>query len=268
MGGLIITEGFTMKKIVAILLASVLAFGCVGCSIGVSQDEYNQVVSERDALRDQVKSLQQLVNLTGDIQDSSSNNDEDKAEIEYKDLEIKESGWSVRSGYLYYGIVIHNPNENYAIEHPTYRITARDESGNLLGTENQGLSIIYPGKDFVHGGLGFEVSKNPSEVTFEIMPPDDYDISDTSTMEHPQYDDLVAQNVSFDGDTLLCEIFNPNDYDVDTSTVTVIFRDESGKIVGGDYSFSGTIPANESIPFSEKIYDPISDNLEVYVNQW
>ena len=60
-------------------------------------------------------------------------------------IEVKEFGYGMSQGkYLYCGVVLYNPNKTIACEFPTYRITARDSDGIILGTTDQTLSILYP----------------------------------------------------------------------------------------------------------------------------
>ena len=46
-----------MKKLVCLILLVLLLIGLVGCSDGVSQEEYDAVVAESDALREQVETM-------------------------------------------------------------------------------------------------------------------------------------------------------------------------------------------------------------------
>ena len=56
-------------------------------------------------------------------------------------LEVKESGFVMHGDYLYCAVILYNPNENYCVEFPTFRITARDADGLLLGTAGIEASV-------------------------------------------------------------------------------------------------------------------------------
>lgn len=188
---------------------------------------------------------------------------------EFRALEVKEYGYAVNNGYLYYAVILHNPNADYSVQFPEFRVTAKDSEGLLLGTETQTLSIIYSGQDFCYAGLAFEVEDKPATVDVEIVPPDDYNIQKPQSLTHPNYEPMMAENVVVRTDSIMGEIKNNNDYAIDMAVVTVIFRDENGNIVAGDSTFVDKIAANGSIPFDIQISEEIiTDNFEVYANIW
>ena len=135
---------------------------------------------------------------------------------EFKPLEIKDAGYIVSNGYLYYGVIIHNPNEKLAIEFPSYRITARDNTDQVIGTYDHVLSIIYPQQDFAYGSLGFQLDQQPAKVDFIALEPRDYNISPAEMLENPTFIPLEVVGANKRGDSILGEISNPNSYDIDS----------------------------------------------------
>ena len=183
-------------------------------------------------------------------------------------LEIKEFGYSIKDGYLYYSVCIHNPNESFYVEFPTFRITARDADNILLGTEEQVLNSIYPQQDVWHAFLGFKVEEAPSKVDVEMLEPNDYNISDVSTAKHPTYIPLTIINSAKRGDKIVGEIQNDNDYDINQAIVTIVFRDAEGKLLGGTSTFVDSVKAKSATPFDESVYSPFSDTYEIYAGSW
>jgi hypothetical protein len=188
---------------------------------------------------------------------------------EFKPLEIKDSGYIVSNGYLFYAVIMHNPNEKFAVEFPTYRITARDDSDQVIGTEDQVLSFIYPQQDFAFGSLGFQLDQQPTKVDFMALEPRDYNITAVEMLEHPIFIPLEVVGANKRGDSILGEISNPNSYDIDSAVVTAIFRDANGKIIGGESTFIDKLPAGGKTPFELRAYSTwITDNYAVYANIW
>lgn len=184
-------------------------------------------------------------------------------------LEVKESGFVMHGDYLYCAVILYNPNENYCVEFPTFRITARDADGLLLGTDDQVLSIIYPQQEFCHASLAFKVEEAPASVDIEIVPPEDYNIEDVSLTDHPDFKPLMAVNPVVREDKVLCEIENPNDFAINSTIATVIFRNESGDITYGTSTFPDGIPASSSIPVSISVDEEfVTDTYAVYANMW
>ena len=183
-------------------------------------------------------------------------------------LEVKEYGYSIDGDYLYYSVCLTNPNEKYYIEFPTFRITARDANGILLGTEDQVLPSIYPKEDVWHAFIGFEVEEKPASVTVEALTPEDWNVSDVSKARHPNYVPLSVINYAKRGNKIVGEIQNDNDYEISQAVLSVVYRDNDGKLLGGDATFVDSLPAKGTAPFEINVYYTPSDNYELYASRW
>ena len=189
-------------------------------------------------------------------------------EPDFKEIEIKDSGWIVKdSGYLYCYVVLHNPNEETAVEFPSFRVTARDAQGGLMGTEDQTLSMLYPGQDFVYGGMAFSVDGMPAAVDFEVLETKDYNRKNVSTMD--PYIPLEVVSANYKDDDILGEIRNPNDYKINTAIVVAICRDGNGEIIGIENGFADDIAAGTITPFSFFAYVKGDvKSVECFANYW
>ena len=190
------------------------------------------------------------------------------SQVDYKDLEVKDSGWCLKNGqWLYYYVVLHNPNEEIAVNLPGFRITARDANGGLLGTTDQILSVIYPGQDFVFGSQAFEVGSMPDKVDFEILTVDDYKLKSVGGLQ--EYKPLEVVNANLSSDNILGEINNPNDYDLDQVTLVAICRNAAGELIGVENTYVSDVKANATTPFSGYAYiEGEVASIECYANQW
>lgn len=185
-------------------------------------------------------------------------------------LNIAESGYTmIEGGFLYCSVKVHNPNTDLAILYPTIRITARDASGALLGTQDQTLSTIYPQQDFWYSGQLLQVDEAPSSVEFTIVQPDDYNIVSASTLEQPTFTPLLVESVAMHSERLVGEVVNKNDFDLDMIVVAAVFRNEDGDIIGGESTFVDKLPSSGSVPFDMPIHSEFANcNYEVYANSW
>lgn len=204
---------------------------------------------------------------TGEVTQASV---EDK---EKKDIEVKEYGYDIRDGYLFASVIVHNPNENTAIECPTFRMTAIGSDGSVLGTEDQTLSIIYPGHNFVYAGQAFEVKGKVSKFKVEIIPTEDYNFLSVSELDNQTYKMLKVENVKKVDDEFFPkytgEITNENSYDISSGIITIVFRDSNGKLLGGDSTFVDGIKSGAKTPFELSANDPVqAKKYEVYANNW
>lgn len=193
---------------------------------------------------------------------------------ETKDLEITYFKYYVQLGYLMYTITIHNPNDDIVIDYPSFRIVAKSSDGSILGVEEQTLSRIYPGSDFVYSSQAFSISENPSDVTVEPLPIRKYNISNVNDMQVREYIPLTTENISAINTSnvsrITGEIKNNNAYDISCAIIVVRFFNDNGKFVGSESTFtSSSLPARSSTPFSMSIYNRIfTKNYEVYVDFW
>ena len=64
--------------------------------------------------------------------------------------------------------------------------------------------------------------------------------------------------------TLVCEIYNPNDFDAPSAAVTILYRDGEGALVSGETSWCGGIPAGSSATFEMPLTPAlVQDTFEV-----
>ena len=164
-------------------------------------------------------------------------------------LEIVDSGWILSdSKYLYYYVDLYNPSEKTAVEFPSFRITAKDANGVLLGTEDQTLSIIYPGQHFVYGFQAFSVDENPATVDFEPLDVEEHNLKDASVLG--DYVPLEVINTAVRSDKLVGEIHNAGDKDYDNVVVTAIVKNQDGKLVDVITSFVDNVKAGSDTAYS------------------
>ena len=163
-------------------------------------------------------------------------------------------------------ILLYNPNDNSSIEYPSFRITAKDASGTILGTDDQTCSIIYPKQDFVYGSQAFRVDGIPDTVEFSALPVEDYNVKKSST---DKYKPLEAVNTAVRSDKIVGEIKNDNNDTFDDAVVVMLLKDGSENIVGIDNTYVEKVAANSTTPFDIDIPEDVNyASFEIYVNQW
>lgn len=185
-------------------------------------------------------------------------------------LDIKEFGWYISGDCLVCITSITNNSSEFAIEYPSYRITAYDENNRILGTEEQVLSVIYPQQDFSSYSVCFELSEKPAKIEVTTLNPEDYNITDVSLLDYTSHKQMTGKNITVNNGTITGEIYNPNDYAIDSAMVTIVFKNEEGEIVCGEVAFIGEIPAGGTTPFDVSVYtnEELPSNCEVYAYFW
>ncbi len=114
------------------------------------------------------------------------------------------------------------------------------------------------------------MSEEPDKIEITVLEPEDYNIQDVTTLEHPEYKEMKCQNISVNSNKVTGEVYNPNDYKMEDAKVTVVFRDTNNKIVGSECAFVRNIPANGKVPFDISLSSDakITDKVEATACIW
>lgn len=184
-------------------------------------------------------------------------------------FEVVEFGYDMYDEWLYYSVILRS-NSDKVIQYPSYRVTARNNAGTILGTEEQTLSMLYPHQEFAVAFMATSLSETPATVEIEVIEPDEWNVVNPSSLEHPEFVPLQTANVSRIDTKITGEIYNPNSYAIETAIVSVLFRDENGKLLAGETTYVDSVGAGKSVPFEFEWYnsDVITDNFTVYANTW
>ena len=169
-------------------------------------------------------------------------------------FKVIESAYNLQSGFgdnfLKWTVVIENPNQDAYGLFPTVTITARDEDGTVVGTEDQVLKELPPGIKMARAGQ-MTVTKPPKTV--EITPLKvEWRNTETKSADYLTFQ-ANKINVSLQGKNLYKvtgDITNPYEKEIDQIAVVVLLRNEDGKLMGGGTGFVDTLSAKSSRPFS------------------
>lgn len=156
--------------------------------------------------------------------------------------------------WMWWIAVIRNPNPDYYCQSPAVTVTARDARDELVGTYDKNMgAFLAPGGVIAYGD-NLEVTAMPAKI--EITPARCYWKKVSMSSVRPL--DFRPQKVKlsqtrFDWN-IQGEITNPFDEDIDFLKGAVLFRDKSGKLLGGDLVFIRNLPAKGTKPFMERLY--------------
>lgn len=165
-------------------------------------------------------------------------------------------------------MTLYNPNEDIAVEFPSFRVTARDDNNALIDTTDQTLSMIYPGEEFTYGSQAFSVEEiAPSTVDFETLEVEEYNLKNAGSLD--EFKQLTVENTAVRGDKIVGEIKNSNDYSIDSVYVLAICRDSNNEVAAIEFTFVDDVAANGNTPFSISSYsDAEIESAEFYAYPW
>lgn len=249
-----------------------LVFGIIGLTGGFSSDKSknNNTNSESVSIVENKDTTKQENNKETKTEQKSSVSLGDNIVVNNNEyVEIKEVGYTRSSSYLTCVVTISNSSQK-AIEYPSFRVTAYDKDGKILGSEERVLSLLYPNHIMVDEGTLIKMSEEPDKIEVTMLEPDDYKIKDVSTLEHPQYNEMKCQNISVNSDKVTGEVYNPNDYKMEQAKITIVFRDDNNKIINSESTFVDNIPANGKVPFDISLPSDakVTDKIEATACIW
>ena len=249
-----------------------LIFGTIGLTGGFSSDKSksNNSNSESVSIVENKDTTKQENNKETKTEQKTSVSLGDNIVVNNNEyIEIKEVGYTRSSSYLTCVVTISNSSQK-AIEYPSFRVTAYDKDGKILGSEERVLSLLYPNHIMVDEGTLIKMSEEPDKIEVTMLEPDDYKIKDVSTLEHPQYNEMKCQNISVNSDKVTGEVYNPNDYKMEQAKITIVFRDDNNKIINSESTFVDNIPANGKVPFDISLPSDakVTDKIEATACIW
>lgn len=174
-------------------------------------------------------------------------------------LEITDSGWCVDStGYVNYAVTVQNSSDDLIIEYPEVIITGRAADGSVVFSESQVMGVVYPGYNLTFASITGNGTA-PATVEFSLGEPRDYQVSvgtghpteykvhGLATREGANGELTVSGEVekTVEGD----EAFSPQ-----SVWLSVILRDDQGRIVYGWSEFVDSPGLGGRIPFSVACY--------------
>jgi len=239
-----------MKKIISMIicvtLAATLVATMTGCaSVKPTPDDAQQGSADTESTKPETKPVA----------------------AKPKDLEVKESGWSVaEGGYIQYGIGVKNPNSDFEANLFTITVTGKDSAGKILFSEFQILGPIYPNAEYYYGASAGNGVK-PDKVEF-IVSVNDKNWKQNSTTSPPRYSISNTNKVagSYNMTSFTGEIQATGEKAPSGGVwVSVIMRNKDNKIVGGYYAFTDVPQLDKKFPFEIRVLSPVEhEKYEIY----
>jgi hypothetical protein len=140
-----------------------------------------------------------------------------------------------------FGMLIENPNGNFAIENSQYHITAFGENGNVLATEEGYVKVFLPNQTLGVAGTTYLIEDTDVvRIDAQILAGD--------FVESSQLPYFSSENVTYHPDEyfpkVTGQIVNPYNKDITDLRVSTILYNEAEDIIGGGFTYLDFIPAN------------------------
>ena len=173
--------------------------------------------------------------------------------------------------YVYWVVEYKNPEDNSSAYYlPKILVTAYDDSGAVLATDEQTMMGLQPGERQIFGSLMDVHGQKPSRVDFSI---------ESGTARTPSEDALKTSDFQIDGVTerkggLGNNVYTgtvKNNGKKDTSQVCVVVAlKQNGKVVFAENTFVDDLAIGQQKPFELNIYSdlPLYDSYEVMAYNW
>ena len=182
-------------------------------------------------------------------------------------LTVRETGFAVEDGRLYYALVLANDMADTTVEFPRVRVSFYDEEGELIAADESVRLAICPGQELAWASDIWHIDEAPASVEAEVVTPRSRDFVNDVTLCAPLEVRAATVDQSGDAATLTCEIYNPNSFEAPSAYVTILYRDSEGALLCGENAACGPIPAGESIQFETPLVAGlVQDTFEVFAS--
>ena len=182
-------------------------------------------------------------------------------------LTVRETGFAVEDGRLYYALVLANDMADTTVEFPRVRVSFYDEAGELIAADESVRLAICPGQELAWASDIWHIDEAPASVEAEVVTPRSRDFVNDVTLCAPLEVRAATVDQSGDAATLTCEIYNPNSFEAPSAYVTILYRDSEGALLCGENAACGPIPAGESIQFETPLVAGlVQDTFEVFAS--
>lgn len=162
-------------------------------------------------------------------------------------MEFQDFGYGSNDFNAGYGIMVRNPNPDYAIEFGKYRVTAFDASGNVVGTDEGYIDLVLPGQTLGIGG-----SLYPQ--TGQLIDSMEAWVIDGTYVAATDATAFTTENATFVADEFFPQVTgnvsNPNTTEKSGVRVSALAYNAEDEIIGGGFAFLDAIPAQGSAPAS------------------
>ena len=182
-------------------------------------------------------------------------------------LTVGESGFVMDGDRLYYALTLVNDTESLTLEFPRVRVTFYDAQGEVVASDESVRMALCPGQELAWASDIWNIEEAPVSMQAELVQPRSRDFIDDSALCAPLEVRSAAIEREGEAATLVCELYNPNDFDAPSAAVTILYRDEAGALTAGETEWCGAIPAGEAIPFEMPLVPAlIQETFEVHAS--
>ena len=182
-------------------------------------------------------------------------------------LTVGESGFVMDGDRLYYALTLVNDTESLTLEFPRVRVTFYDAQGEVVASDESVRMALCPGQELAWASDIWNIEEAPVSMEAELVQPRSRDFIDDSALCAPLEVRSAAIEREGEAATLVCELYNPNDFDAPSAAVTILYRDEAGALIAGETEWCGAIPAGEAIPFEMPLVPAlIQETFEVHAS--
>lgn len=182
-------------------------------------------------------------------------------------LTVGESGFVMDGDRLYYALTLVNDTESLTLEFPRVRVTFYDAQGEVVASDESVRMALCPGQELAWASDIWNIEEAPVSMEAELVQPRSRDFIEDSALCAPLEVRSAAIEREGEAATLVCELYNPNDFDAPSAAVTILYRDEAGALTAGETEWCGAIPAGEVIPFEMPLVPAlIQETFEVHAS--
>lgn len=188
-----------------------------------------------------------------------------------QDLVIGEKGFSVvpseydeATRYLSYAALVTNPNpDTHVATYVDVNVSFTDAAGTVVKTASETIAVLLPGQTVAVGDTLIDAPAEVAGMDVQVRP-DGWEEVDEPLGAFEVRD--VTHTVGEFGATTTGTIASTFADDIESPRVVAVYRDASGAIVGGDFTYADFVPAGSDIGVEVSAYTELPNvaSAELY----
>lgn len=179
-------------------------------------------------------------------------------------ITITESGWWAKDGYVHYGLMVQNPNEDAVARDTNVHVTCYNADGAITWEQDDTIALIGPGQTVgfaADAGDGWQ----PARVEFTLDGASTTWDSAEGFAEPFTIEDFEDQDKLYFRYEVIGDIRNNTDEYASTANLSIILRDDAGSIIAGYTGSAYRIKAQRTKDFLVTLQSaPPHARAEVY----
>ncbi len=230
------TQGLLTLTLALACAAAFVLLALFGCSPAATSGNAQSAAGGGTAQTDEATGEDVTANGDGTAQTDEATGEESAwiavPAADAQAVAITESGWWAKDSYAHFGVMLENPNKEYAAHNTRILVKLYDKDGSAISSEEFTVALIGPNVRIGFAGTAGN-GWSPSKVSIEVVEGSTQWQSAKSYQAPFSIESFSEEDKLYFRYEITGKIKNLTGSYASTADLSLILRDESGSIVAG-----------------------------------